>query len=93
MTFRDSISWILGKLGALVLLALVICCSPFAIIWMWLDFRRLKRTALEVEPMRPNEHPNVIGKTIIFIVLPFIVIIGLCIGLFKSSNDEDEIIW
>jgi hypothetical protein len=89
----SALAWVMGKLGALVLLPIIICLSPLAIIWMWLDFKRLKRVALEVEPMREGEEMNVLGRAITFVALPIIVIVGACWSLFSSSDDDDGVIW
>jgi hypothetical protein len=90
----STIERIMAGLGAVALIAIVICLSPLAILWMWLDYPRLQRTALEVAPRQPHEPPpNAIGKVIIFITLPFIVLVGICLSLISAifaADDPDD---
>jgi hypothetical protein len=90
--FDSAVEWVIRYWGAMALTVLIICLSPLAIVWMWLDFARLKKVALEIEPMRPNEkEPNLIGRAILFLALPIVVLVGLCLTLF--SDDDDDVIW
>jgi hypothetical protein len=96
---------LLGRLG---IAALLIIASPLIWLWLLLDFARLKRVALEVEPRNEaalgQDHPiyarafdwflrNIVGKVLIVLFLPLIAIVGMFMCAFEQHDDKDDIIW
>ena len=81
-----------GVKTAVLMVLFVGVAAPILILYMWIDFRRLKRIGMELEPLRPGEKPQgVIGNIIAFFVLPFVVVVGGFQELFLSKDDQEEV--
>lgn len=101
-TYLDSIIW---WCGTLLITCAAVCLIPVMFVLMLLDFKRLKRSALAVEPLVDDDMPpeayslfnrfvrKFIAPIVIVVTLPIVVIVGLFQIIFTRNPTDDDIIW